>query len=139
VARHREFGIEQTARDSTEQIFAHFGGGKMGLPVVPSSMVFSPGTLLRWLAAICLAVSVGMVVAGESLLKERLQAEAFIYYWLVCIIFTFLTMVIALMDYWMVRRRLHREQRELFREALQAIARAGGNTEEHEQWSRGDF
>jgi purine-cytosine permease-like protein len=102
-------------------------------------MVFSPGTLLRWLAAICLAVSVGMVVAGESLLKERLRAEAFIYYWLVCISFTFLTMVIALVDFWMVRRRLHREQKELFQEALRAIAHAGGDTEEQQRWLKGDF
>ena len=102
-------------------------------------MVFSPGTVLRWLATACLAVSVGMVIVGESLLKERLRAEAFIYYWLICIVFTFLTMVIALVDYWMVRRRLHREQRELFQEALRMIARAGGDTEEQEQWSRGDF
>lgn len=102
-------------------------------------MKFSPGSLLRWLATICLAVSVGMVVAGQSLLKERLQAEAFIYYWLVCIVFTFLTMVIALVDYWMVRRRMHREQKALFQEALQAIVRAGGDTEEYEQWIKGDF
>jgi hypothetical protein len=102
-------------------------------------MVFSPSTALRWLATVCLAVSVGMVVAGESFLKERLRAEAFIYYWLVCITFTFLTMVIALVDFWIARRRLHREQKELFQEALRMIARAGGDAEEQEQWSKGDF
>jgi purine-cytosine permease-like protein len=102
-------------------------------------MVFSPGTVLRWLATVCLAISVGMVVVGESLLKEHLRAEAFIYYWLVCIIFTFLTMAIALVDYWVVRRRLHREQKELFQEALQMFARAGVDEEETKQWSRGEF
>lgn len=102
-------------------------------------MKFSPGSVFRWLATICLAVSVGMVVAGESLLKQRLQAKVFIYYWLVCIIFTFLTMVTALVDYWVVRRRMHREQKALFQEALQAIIRAGGDPEEHEQWIKGDF
>jgi hypothetical protein len=128
------------SRSITEEAhFGHFGDGKMGLPVVDSHMVFTPGTVLRWLATICLAISAGMVVAGESLLKERLRAEAFIYYWLVCITFTFLTMVIALVDFWMVRRRLRREQKELIQDALQAIARAGGNPEEQEQWSRGDF
>src|SRR5579863_3184270 len=102
-------------------------------------MLFTPSTTLRWLATACLAVSVGMVVVGESLLKDRLRAEAFIYYWLVCIVFTFLTMMIALVDYWMVRRRMHREQKQLFQEALQAIALAGGDTEEYRQWSKGDF
>ena len=102
-------------------------------------MAFISRNLLRWLATICLAVSVGMVFAGESLLKERLQAEAFIYYWLVCIVFTFLTMVMALLDYWMVRRRMHREQKELFQEALQMFARAGIDAEEQEQWLKGDF
>jgi purine-cytosine permease-like protein len=102
-------------------------------------MLFTPSTTLRWLATICLGVSVGMVVVGESLLKERLRAEAFIYYWLVCIIFTFLTMVIALADYWVVRRRLHREQKALFQEALRAIAQAGGETEEQWQWNEKNF
>lgn len=107
--------------------------------MVELDMVFTPGTVLRGLATVCLAVSVGMVIVGESLLKERLRAEAFIYYWLVCITFTFLTMLIALADFWIARRRLHREQKELFQEALRMIARAGGDAEETEQWSKGDF
>jgi uncharacterized membrane protein len=102
-------------------------------------MIFTPSTTLRWLATACLTVSVGMVVVGQSLLKDRLRAEAFIYYWLVCIIFTFLTMAIALVDYWVVRRRLHREQKALFQDALRAIAQTGVEIEEQPQWNEKNF
>jgi hypothetical protein len=101
-------------------------------------MVFSPGTALRWLAATTLFSSVGMVVAGEFLLKERLHAETFIYYWLVCIGLTFLTMMLALADFWLVRRRLHRQQRALLAEALHAVVQAGGQIEQQD-WRRRDF
>jgi hypothetical protein len=102
-------------------------------------MAFTPGTVLRWLATTFLGASVGMVILGESLLKERLQAEAFLYYWLVCIVFTFLTMVVALVDFWMVRRRLRREQKDLVQDVLRILAQAGGDTEEQQQWKEGDF
>lgn len=93
-------------------------------------MTFSPGTTLRWAGAVCLAIAVGMVVAGETFLRERLRAEAFLYYWLVCIIFTFLTMMIALLDFWIVRRRARHEQAELLRQTLRTIAQEGGISEE---------
>ncbi len=101
-------------------------------------MVFSQGTALRWLAAATLISSVTMVVAGEFFLNERLRAEAFIYYWLVCIGLTFLTMLLALADFWIVRRRMHRQQRELLAEALRAVVQAGGQIEQQE-WRRRDF
>jgi uncharacterized membrane protein len=100
-------------------------------------MSFTLGTVLRWLASIFLTAAVGMVVAGESLLKSRLQAESFIYYWLVCIVLTFLTMVVALVDFWMVRRRLHREQKQLVADALKAIAQLGCNIDQQE-WEKLD-
>jgi NADH:ubiquinone oxidoreductase subunit 6 (subunit J) len=101
-------------------------------------MVFSPGTTLRWLAATTLFSSVAMVATGEFLLKERLHAEVFIYYWMVCIAFTFLTMMLALADFWIVRRRMHRQQRVLLAEALEAVVQAGGLIEEQE-WHKRDF
>ncbi len=101
-------------------------------------MVFSPGTTLRWLASATLSSSVAMVAVGEFLLKNRLHAEVFIYYWMVCIAFTFITMMLALADFWLVRRRMHRRQRELLAEALEAVAQAGVRIEEQE-WRKWDF
>ena len=79
-----------------------------------------------------------MVVVGQFFLNERLGAEAFIYYWFTCITLTFVAMMLALADFWMVRRRMHRQQRELLAEALHAVAQAGGQIEEQE-WRRRDF
>jgi hypothetical protein len=101
-------------------------------------MVFSQGTVLRWLAAVTLFSSVAMVVAGQFFLNDRLGAQGFIYYWFTCIALTFFAMMLALADFWMVRRRMYRQQRELLAEALHAVAQAGGQIEEQE-WRRRDF
>lgn len=101
-------------------------------------MVFSQGSALRWLAAVTLFSAVAMVAVGEFLLKEQLHAEAFIYYWMVCIAFTFLTLMLALADCWLVCRQMHRQQKELLAEALKAVTQAGGQIEERE-WRKRDF
>lgn len=64
-----------------------------------------------------------MLIMGETVFKERLQGRAFIYYWLVCMLMTFATLVIALLDLRVVRLRSRREQTKLIEEALRAVAR----------------
>ena len=86
-------------------------------------MARSPDRLRRVLGGICLAVSAGMLVLGQTMLKERLQGRTFIYYYLVCMAMTFLTLLIALLDLRAVRLRSRREQTRLIEEALRAVAR----------------
>ncbi len=84
-------------------------------------MARSPHTRRRWFGSICLAVATGMLILGETVLKARLQQRAFIYYWLVCTLFTGITLLVALVDMRAVRRRSQREQSELVRNVLDAI------------------
>jgi hypothetical protein len=93
-------------------------------------MGFSPGNALRWAGGICLAVAIFMVIAGQSFLRDRLRAETFIYYWLVCMLVTGLTMFCALLDFWLVRRRGRREQAALLKETLQTIAHEGAQIDD---------
>jgi biotin transporter BioY len=101
--------------------------------MVDWGMVFFPGNPLRWLGAICLAVSAGMLVLGETWLKNRMDEETFLYYWLVCIVFTCLTMMIALLDLRAVRLRSRREQGKLIKDTLRTIGWESGEGREDEE------
>ena len=46
-----------------------------------------------------------MLILGMTVLKHRLQLQAFLYYWLICMLVTALTLVIALLDLRAVRLR----------------------------------
>jgi hypothetical protein len=81
----------------------------------------SPDTRRRWFGSICLAVATGMLILGQTALKARLQQRTFIYYWLICALFTGITLVVAVLDMRAVRRRLQREQSELVRNVLREI------------------
>jgi membrane protein implicated in regulation of membrane protease activity len=64
-----------------------------------------------------------MLLAGETLLPERLGTEAFLAIWLACFVFACLAMLVALLDVSAIRRRSREEQRTLFESTLQEIGR----------------
>lgn len=78
--------------------------------------------LRRWSGAVYLAVSLGMLGAGLTILNNRLQGVTFVYYWLICAMFTCLALMIALLDLRAVRRRSRQAQSELLHEILTVVA-----------------
>ena len=90
----------------------------------------SPDTFRRSLGAFCLAAAMLMLTLGLTIRKERLQGELFVYYWLVCTVFTGLTMLIALLDLRAVRQRSREEESELVKDVLREFA--PGNEEANE-------
>jgi hypothetical protein len=84
-------------------------------------MVLDATARRRWLGALVLLTALGMLTAGETFLKDKLQNLAFIIYWLVCLGFTGLAIMIAFLDAREVRRRTHQEQHELFDTTLKQI------------------
>ena len=84
-------------------------------------MARSFSSVRRWLGGVYLLIAVLMLVAGVTILKDRLQGVYFIYYWLICTLLTFLTLMIAILDFRSVRRSLRREQGELLQDTLRAI------------------
>lgn len=69
----------------------------------------------RWFGVFFLIIAAGMLIWGQTILKPRLEGAGFVIYWLVCMGFTALAMLTALLDIWAVRRRTRDQQRELLR------------------------
>ncbi len=78
-------------------------------------------TRRRWFGALCLLTAVGMLVAGETVLKGRLSPVGFLLYWIGCFVVTALAATAALLDAARVRAESRHEQRVLFEETLRKI------------------
>jgi hypothetical protein len=86
-------------------------------------MALSQDARRRWLGGICLAISASMLILGMTVFKDRLRPQTFLYYWLICMLVTALTLLIALLDLRAVRVRSRREQAELVHRTLTEIKR----------------
>ena len=65
----------------------------------------------------------GMLILGQTALKSSLDGFAFLVYWLVCFVFTFAAIFLALMDMRAVRRQTREEARALLEKTLQDVER----------------
>jgi membrane protein implicated in regulation of membrane protease activity len=84
-------------------------------------MVLSRDGWRRLLGVVFLAIAGGMLLIGQTVLKDRLQSLDFVYYWLTCTVFTGLTLIVALLDMRVVRRRARQQQSELLKNTLREI------------------
>src|SRR5215813_11202253 len=75
----------------------------------------------RWFGGLVLAGALGMLVAGETLLKGKLLGKAYWVYWLVCFFLTGLAMLVAFRDARAMLQRTGREQRDLLENTLKEI------------------
>ena len=84
------------------------------------------GSLRRTLGIVCLAVPVGMLVLGQTALKSSLanQVALFLVYWLVCFLFTFAAMFLALAEIRAIRRQTQEETRDLIAQTLNEAEQA---------------
>jgi hypothetical protein len=81
----------------------------------------------RWFGAVMLLAALAMLVCGETLLKERFSPIASLIFWLVCLVFTSLAIIVALLDARALQRRIRQEQRELFESTLKNIQAEAGS------------
>lgn len=72
----------------------------------------------RWFGLLFLAVSFGMLVWGQTLLKSRLEGAGYLIYWSTCFLFTFLAIFTALLDILLVRRQSRLDQREILKKTF---------------------
>ena len=84
-------------------------------------MANSPDVRRRWLGAIFLTAALGMLIAGQTVLQDRLGTTGFILFWLGCFVLTGLALLVAILDFSAVRRRTRKEQLELFENTLKGI------------------
>lgn len=86
----------------------------------PVRLCYIPGVILdsksrrRWFGFLCLLAAIGMLVAGETMLKGLLSALAF----LACFGFTILAIFAALADARALRQETRKQQRALFENTL---------------------
>jgi len=84
-------------------------------------MVLDATARRRWFGAAVLLAALAMLICGQTVLKGRLGALAFIAYWLVCFGLTGLAILVALLDARALQRRTRQEQRDLFEATLKQI------------------
>lgn len=75
----------------------------------------------RWFGLLFLAVSFGMLVWGQTFLKDRLEGMAYLVYWSVCFLFTILAIATALLDILLVRRQSRIARREILKKAFTEV------------------
>jgi hypothetical protein len=84
-------------------------------------MALSSKARRRWFGSLVLALALGMLLAGETVLKGRFPPVAFLFYWLICMVLTVLAIVIALADARASNEKIVREQRQLLESTLEEI------------------
>jgi drug/metabolite transporter (DMT)-like permease len=84
-------------------------------------MANSPDVRRRSLGGIFLVAALAMLIAGQTVLQDRLGPTGFIFFWLGCFVFTGLALLVAILDFSAVRRRTRKEQLELFENTLKGI------------------
>ena len=85
----------------------------------------------RWFGVFFLLIAAGMLIWGQTILKPYLTGIGFVVYWLVCMGFTGLALVTALLDIWAVRRRTREQQRDLLQRIFdEAESNKKNNTNE---------
>ncbi len=75
----------------------------------------------RWLGVLVLVGALGMLIAGQTVLKARLGGTGFLAYWIVCLVLTLTAMVVACIDAAALQRRTRQEHRDLLQKALNDI------------------
>lgn len=75
----------------------------------------------RWVGGLALLGALGLLLAGETVLKTRLAGVGFLLYWAVCFVLTGVAIIVAWIDACAVQRRSRQEARELVEHTLHKI------------------
>src|ERR1044072_959531 len=91
------------------------------------SMPNSADALRRWCGLLFLVLAFGLLIWGQTVLRDSLQGVAFLIYWFFCFLFTFAAIITALLDVRATRKRVKKEQEELLEQTLRDIEREDQN------------
>ena len=75
----------------------------------------------RIIGAVFLLIALGMLIAGQTILKPSLNNLGFLIYWGLCFVFTGLAIVVAFRDARALRERTRRDARDLIENTLGRI------------------
>ena len=91
------------------------------VPCYYAAMALDATARRRWFGALALLAALAILIGGETLLKGKLGGLGFMFYWLVCLVFTCLAIVIAFLDARALRRQTRQTQDDLFDATLKQI------------------
>lgn len=69
--------------------------------------------VVRALGTLFIVACVGMIICGETFLRDRLVGAWFVFYWTWCFLITLLAGILAVVDLVCVRRAAKRDRRAL--------------------------
>ena len=84
-------------------------------------MPTSADALRRWLGLLFLALAFGLLIWGQTFLRDSLKGVAFLAYWGCCFLCTMAAIITALLDVRATRRKAREEQDELLRTTLEEL------------------
>ncbi len=84
-------------------------------------MPTSADALRRWLGLLFLALAFGLLIWGQTVLRDRLKGVAFLAYWGGCFFLTMAAIITALLDVRATRRKAREEQDELLRRTVEEL------------------
>ncbi len=88
----------------------------------------------RWFGLFFLLMSVGLLVWGQTWLRDALKGWAYIGYWMVCLLVTLVALVLALVDVRATRREIRAQQLRILKETFgsgeEAPDQRGGTCDE---------
>lgn len=84
-------------------------------------MPTSADALRRWLGLLFLALAFGLLIWGQTVLRDSLKGVAFLAYWGCCFLFTLAAIITALLDVRATRRKAREEQDDLIRRTLEEV------------------
>ena len=78
----------------------------------------SADALRRWFGLFFLALAFGLLVWGQTVLRDRLSGVAFLTYWGACFLCTMAAIFTALLDVRATRKKAQEEQQKLVQKTL---------------------
>ncbi|MDX1951123.1 MAG: hypothetical protein SFY81_03000 [Verrucomicrobiota bacterium] len=89
----------------------------------------------RWFGTLFLLLAFGLLIWGQTLLKSWLQSSPVLYvvYWLGCMSFTLMALLVAALDLFIIRSRTRDEKDKLVKEALEKARREAGLPDETDE------
>lgn len=90
----------------------------------------------RWFGLVFLALAFGMLVWGQTVFRSRLDGMAYLIYWAICFLLTFLALLTAMLDILLVRRRSREDRKELLRKTVVDLQRMADHEENNEKRNR---
>ena len=75
----------------------------------------------RVIGAIFVLLAIAMLICGQTIPPGRLSPLGFLMYWLICLVFTCLAIVIAFRDARDMQQKVQREHRALLDETLKTM------------------